>query len=83
MQVRRQAKSQKRLGGTFVFYLTEGFLSSELFKNLIDGGTLFLNVLEEALDLVGTVPTLLAGFGTVELFKNLDWPVLGLNYKIA
>lgn len=48
--------------------------NSDVFKGLIDGGTAFLNVLTQIIDVGGGLPVVLGAIGGTALFKNLDEP---------
>ena len=47
-------------------------LTSDIFKTLIDGGTAFLNILTQIIDVGGGLPAVLGVFGGYKIFKNLD-----------
>lgn len=52
--------------------LSQNLLSSDVFKSLVDGGTDFLNILNQIVSVGNGVPALLASIAGVKLFKNLD-----------
>ncbi len=52
--------------------LSTNTLSSDLFKGVIDGGTMLVSVLSKIMDVGGGIPALFATIGTIKLFKNLD-----------
>lgn len=52
--------------------LSTATLDSDLFKVLIDGGTAFLNVLTQIIDVGGGLPAVLGAIGGYKIFKNLD-----------
>lgn len=52
--------------------LSTSVLDSNLFKGVIDGGTAFLDVLTQIIDVGGGLPSVLGLFGGVQLYKNLD-----------
>ena len=45
--------------------LSTTFLNADIFKGLIDGGTQFLNILTQILDVGGGIPAMLGLFTTV------------------
>lgn len=45
--------------------LSTTFLNADMFKGLIDGGTDFLNILTQILDIGGGIPAMLGLFTTV------------------
>ena len=47
-------------------------LTSDIFKTLIDGGTAFLNILTQIIDVGGGLPAVLGAIGGYKIFKNLD-----------
>ena len=51
--------------------LSQTLLSSDLFKNAIDSGTKFLELLTNIIDKFGTLPTLATAVGAVMSFKNV------------
>lgn len=52
--------------------LSTSVLDSSLFKGVIDGGTAFLDVLTQIIDVGGGLPSVLGLFGGAQLYKNLD-----------
>lgn len=52
--------------------LSTATLDSDIFKVLIDGGTAFLNVLTQIIDVGGGLPAVLGAIGGTKFFKNLD-----------
>lgn len=47
-------------------------LTSDVFKTLVDGGTAFLNILTQIIDVGGGLPAVLGAIGGYKIFKNLD-----------
>ena len=45
--------------------LSTTFLNADIFKGLIDGGTQFLNILTQILDVGGGLPAMLGIFSTI------------------
>lgn len=50
--------------------LSNTFISTDLFKSLVDTGTGFLTVLTEIIDKVGSLPLILGGVGIAKTIKN-------------
>lgn len=47
-------------------------LDSDIFKGLVDGGTVLLNLLTSIIDVGNGLPAVLGTIAGVKLFKNLD-----------
>lgn len=67
--------------------LSTTFLNADIFKGLIDGGTQFLNILTQILDVGGGIPAMLGLFTTVMGAKGHGKRKVivsnALSYKIA
>lgn len=67
--------------------LSTTFLNADMFKGLIDGGTAFLNILTQILDVGGGIPAMLGLFTTVRGAKGHGKQKVivfnALPYKVA
>ena len=69
--------------------LSQTIVNSDLIKFIVDSGTEILNTIDNIVNSIGTIPTLLSGIAAVGVFKNagvfkdLSVDILGLikNYK--
>ncbi len=52
--------------------LSTSLVSSDLFKGIIDSGTIAINVLTKFIGVANGVPAALTAIGAVKAFKNLD-----------
>ena len=62
---------------------SSAFLDDNALKTLIDTGTEFLSILTSAVDLLGSIPTLVGSITAVLSFKNVGEPIKQFQYLIT
>ena len=48
---------------------------NDFLKSLVDSGTKFVNILENIINKIGIIPTILAGISITKAFKNVGEPL--------
>lgn len=60
--------------------LSTTVINADVFKGLVDGGTAFLNILTQIIQVGGGIPAILTAIGGAAIFKNLDKPK---NHRVS
>ena len=55
--------------------LSNAVFENDFLKSLVDSGTKFVNILENIINKIGIIPTILAGISITKAFKNVGEPL--------